>query len=488
MKIKKQILILTFIVLVCFSLLRVNVKASIIVNYDPTFSDPTKWEAVYPQWNDYPTGNPDVTYATVSDGVGYLKCIDTEGWDWSDAVLIQGKKIHESGYYQSGALPNITIKYEDLRPNLLTVTAVFKINYLPEAIDGIWYPFRAPSPHIAGAFCLAWFEMYMGDMGWTDINNPDYWDGKDCIVIEKANRWCDNSLTPQVDWGQVDEYNPWHNFFLPSTTHDSDYHDIRAGWMFTEEQIVNKKYVKFRWDIGVRVKETIDHFNVGIPDTLKISKVRLTTIGVSVETYLANYSVSFDSVYFEYNPNAPSGHGISGHLAKGWGNPFLMLSSVGYIGLTSNASDNPYTIIELEKDATKCKMGYFLVLSALEGKNQMIYCASSNVSILRVDMTIFDLENWSYKRVIFLSNPLNVSEFTAVFYNMPKVTKVVKNGVPINFNWKDEILTLSMNAEDPTFIIFYDTTDLTEIQLPIWNLLPAILICIFLIIIKRMIV
>lgn len=114
----------------------------------------------------------------------------------------------------------------------------------------------------------------------------------------------------------------------------------------------------------------------------------------------------------------------------------------------------------------------------------MIYFGSCNVSTLRVDMTVFDLANWNYKRIIFVSYPMNVSEFQAEFYNMPKVTEVRKNGVPIDYSYSNGVLTLSMNAEDPTFIIFYDPTQ-WDLQTPIWNFLPVILICLFLIIIKR---
>lgn len=277
---------------------------TILCNYDSSFNDPSKWIGIIPQWNDRP--NECILRFFTSNSSTYHKVVDRDGWDWSDAVYWQGKRVHTSESYPPLAYEPIIYRSETAGQDYkLELWVQMKFCNRPTNTEGIWNPTRSYYPYVAGAFVMLFFEFrYKDNNGvyhWSDMSsqNPDY--PPDYFVVEMSNRWYYNE-----GWYQAASSHPCFNYFTDTTTHDHDLHDLRAGWQWTEQEMNNKAWKTFYHNVGSRIQEAWGWFNnwcINVGQYYGIAYIdalRLKAVAISVETYCAIYDMNFCDLWVYY--------------------------------------------------------------------------------------------------------------------------------------------------------------------------------------------
>jgi hypothetical protein len=166
-------------------------------------------------------------------------------------------------------------------------------------------PLVSAYPHVAGAFVLLYFEFHYQDMQgnwhWSNMSNTGVYDYiPDCFVFEQANRWF--WYEAEEKWIQSDNYNIWFNFFIDWTTHDTDFHDIRAGWQWSESEQTYGYHKTFTHPTHERFNDWFTWLNnwcywEGIGYNIyQIDALRLKAIAFSVECYRARFDMKFHSI------------------------------------------------------------------------------------------------------------------------------------------------------------------------------------------------
>lgn len=277
------------------------------VNYDKNLLYPSKWTRWKTDWeDDEPSFNYWENYFLNGGGVAlYVK--DEINWDYSDAGIAQGRVPHGNGaYYASDlAFPNVELTPNMPDGKLIGYIRAKYISGYPKKVGGYSNPTRAWTA-CAGLFFMVFIELEIRDTltgaTWKlNYDDPDRWGGPNMLALEMSNRWAYDwdwgSLSMQ--WHQVDGTDYRYNFFSGFTTHDSDYHLIKAGWIFNQPDT----YQWFSVDFGKMFREAVERINYDLENIhAEVVKGYVKAISISVECYLAEYKVVVNYVELVYNP------------------------------------------------------------------------------------------------------------------------------------------------------------------------------------------
>lgn len=281
----------------------------VTLNKDTNFSNPAYWYLGCPRHNDAPSACQ-IKFDTYNTLI-YFKCVDYEGSDWSDTVAFQGKPIHGSrngNYYKANAEslnanPVIYRTWQGGTNYKLEIYVTMRFQNKPTVNTQYSHnSFVSMYPHVAGAFVLIYFEFYYetwsGTYAWSNLANPDGWGVADCAIFEMSQRWVGYYSGGTYYWGQAGSTDWKMNFQTCKTIHDTDLHDIRCGWTFTYDQILNKGWASFYQPVHLRINDFwsfADWYCSAFPQfgIKKIHALRPVTIAVTAETYRATYDIQF---------------------------------------------------------------------------------------------------------------------------------------------------------------------------------------------------
>lgn len=291
-------------------------STQILRNYDfYDFNSEAYWECFKangddPFHYDYPEYDRSTIERSYPPSYWYGHIEDSENWDWSDVVVAQGKKPHESGNYGLYGMPlsyEPILNYEpDSSPSDGTLIIQIRAKIDPNSIKWLCYhnPLRGHQPSVS-LVVMVYFEIYVhdkwGNEYWRDFSNPNRFDGSpDMAVCEKFNRWIYNYENGGF-WHEASGDDPKYNYFTDMTTHDTDFHSIMAGWQFGSDA---GKWKTFTWDVSRDFRRLCDWIYIQyVMDKVNfyIVKGRVKTVMVAVEGYCGAMTAYVDWVKLIYN-------------------------------------------------------------------------------------------------------------------------------------------------------------------------------------------
>jgi hypothetical protein len=106
------------------------------------------------------------------------------------------------------------------------------------------------------------------------------------------NRWYYDG----TGWFQASNLHPCYNWAKPGTTHDNDYHCVRAGWILSDKTSWHTFTVDFGKLINDLVNTLFYNFEV------KITQVQIMGVGITTECYLGETGYIVEYAKLDYNP------------------------------------------------------------------------------------------------------------------------------------------------------------------------------------------
>lgn len=262
---------------------------------DPNFNDPSKWSLIKNDWEDVEPSF-DSWYARIQNGLLTMYVKDEINWDYGDAGAFQGRVPHGNGsYFKSPLAYEPTLVYP-VPANKLVGEILFRktSSEYPKKVGGFGRWDRAClGQAVAGLdffICLQLHEAFPEDR-WYNYDEPDYWGEPDLGTLEMFNRW----FYWGIRWEQSNEWHPCYNFVKRGTTHDSDYHAIRAGWM-----VPNTDFVLRTVDFGLMFNMFAEILNSQFIVT--IDKAIVRAVGITTECYLGEMSYQVEYAHLYWNP------------------------------------------------------------------------------------------------------------------------------------------------------------------------------------------
>jgi len=269
----------------------------LIVN--PHFTDSSKWTLWKNDWEDTePTFAS--WYCTMQNSYIEMYVYDEVNWDYGDAGASQGRREHGSGSYYNSPLVAEPEIANDLADGKLIGYITMRHYYTPIKRGGFSDPRRGWTA-CSGMFFMVFVDVYVydkrdGQYKWMNYDDPNRWGEWNFVVLEMSNRWA-------YDWGafhQVDGNDFRYNFMAQGTTHDSDWHYIKAGWIFSNPNT----WETFGVDFGKMWREWAQTMNDNYymdKQPYYVVKGKIRAVALSLECYLAEWKGAIDQAYLYLN-------------------------------------------------------------------------------------------------------------------------------------------------------------------------------------------
>jgi hypothetical protein len=263
---------------------------------DYGFNDPNKWSLIKSDWEDTePSFNNWEAIMSAGWLMTYVK--DEINWDYGDAGAYQGRIPHGNGQYFKSPLvqePIINVLSPIPAGKLVgTIKVRLRSSDYPKKVGGYGRLDRACMGYaVAGLDFMLFLKLNTANKGWLNYDNPDWWGDADLATVEMFNRWYYDGL----GWHQADNTHPCYNWTKQGTTHDNDYHCLRAGWILSDKI----SWHTFTVDFGEIINHLVE--KIYLSYAVKILQVQIMGVGITTECYLGETGYIVEYASLEYNP------------------------------------------------------------------------------------------------------------------------------------------------------------------------------------------